>query len=333
MNSAYPLQTYIERFFTERLLAQSHATPNTVATYRDAFLLLIRFAAEQTGRNPAELGVKHVDANLVKCFLTYCQKERGNSARSNNTRLSAIRSFFRFVGDSEPQLDPHCQEVVKIRIKREYESHDARYLTVEEMKALVDAPDCSSWRGRRDRTLMLLMLHTGLRASEATHLRLRDVELGTGAHVRCTGKGGEERVILLPPDSKQALQSWVAERKAEFDDLLFMSTHGKALNKNAVQRLVLKHTKKASEKCPSLEKKRVTPLVLRHTAARQLLRKSNDPAKVARWLGRKSATRNELDANAKVELKEGAKAQTHLTESGYGQSVQKDGLVDFLETL
>ena len=333
MNAAYPLRSYIERFFTERLLTQSHVTPNTVATYRDAFLLLIRFAAKRTGRNPAELGVEHVDANLVKRFLAYCEQERGNSVRSNNTRLSAIRSFFRFVADSTPQLKPHCQEVVKIRIKRHVERDDTNYLTEAEMQALVDAPDCSSWLGRRDRTLMLLILDTGLRVSEVTRLRLRDVELGTGAHVRCTGNGGGERIILLPLGSKQALQRWVAERRAKSDDPLFLSTHGKALSQDSVQRLVRKHAGRASEKCSTLANKRVTPHVLRHTAAMQLLEKGVDRALIASYLGYVSAKTTELYVDADVGLKQGAMARTPPVEKDRDRCRPKDDVLEFLESL
>ena len=332
MNVTYPLQIHVRRFFTERLLLKSPVTPNTVATYRDAFLLLLRFAAEQTGRNPTALGVEHINADLVKRFLAFCENERGNSASSNNTRLSAIRSFFRYVGNSEPKLQQHCQEVLEIPNKR-YEKKDTGYLTEDEIKALENAPDCSSRLGRRDRTLLLLMLETGLRLSEVIGLRLRDVDLGTNAHVRCNANSPKERKTPLPPESLQALQDWVAERRAGPDDPLFRSTHGKALSQDAVQRLVRKHANKASEKCPSLKGRRVTPHMLRHTAAMQLLRKGKDRGLIGRWLGYKSAEGNGVDGNEGGELKEGAKVHTHSIKSGYDQSVQKDELLEFLGTL
>ena len=332
MNVAYPLRTYVRRFFTERLLVESHATPNTVATYRVALLLLLRFVAEQTGRNPSELGVERINADLVGRFLAYRENKRGNSMSSSNTRLSAIRSFFRYVAESEPKLQLHCREVLGIRNK-EYKKQHARYLTKEEIKELMEAPDGSSWLGRRDRMLLLLMLKAGLRISEVIGLRIRDVELGTNAHVRCNANGPKERKTPLPPESQQALQNWVSDRRAGPDDPLFMSTHGKPLSQDAVQRLVRKHAKKASEKCPSLEDRRVTPHVLRHTAAMQLLQEGKDHGLIGRWLGYKSGKGNGVDGDEGVELKEGAKAQTHSIKSGYDQSVQKDELLEFLETL
>ena len=332
MNAGYPLWTYVPRFFTERLLMQLHATPKTVVTYRDAFLLFLRFASERTGRNAKELGVEDVDANLVERFLTFCEEERGNSARSNNTRLSAIRSFFRYVAESEPQLQPHCLAVLEIPGKP-YKKRVGDYLTGEEMQALMNAPDCSSRLGRRDRTLLLLMLQTGLRLSEAIALRLRDVELGTDAHVRCNADSPKERVTPLLPESLEALQIWVEERSAGADNPLFMSTHGKALSQDAVQRLVRKHADRASEKCSTLANKRVTPRMLRHTAARQHRKNGVEPSRIARWLGYKSVETNAEDVHAGMESKGSAKAQTRPNESGHDRSGQKDELLEFLESL
>ena len=336
MNVAYPLQIYVRRFFTERFLINSPPTPNTVATYRDAFRLLLRFVEKETGRSPNALGVEHIDADLVKRFVTFCEKERGNSASSSNTRLSAIRSFFRYVGESEPKLRQHCQEVRAIpntSIGNEQDRiKDAGYLTWVEIEAFVSAPDRSSWLGRRDWTLLVLMLGTGLRISEAIGLRLRDVEFGADPHVRCNAGSPKERKVPLPPGSAQDLQNWVRQRRAGSDEPLFVSTHGKALSRYAIQRLVRKHAEGASKKCPSLEKKRVTPHVLRRTFARQLMLTGEDFDRIRRLLGHRSAAK-EADVDTKVELQEGATGQTHSRGGGYDRSVQKDELLEYLDTL
>ena len=213
MIETFALPAYVQRFFTERLMSQMHASPNTVASYRDTFRLLLAFAEERTGRVPTALRVVDVDAELVGLFLTFCEEERGNSVRSRNTRLAAIRSFFKYVAVNEPQLLLHCQKVLAIPVKR-YDRRAVDFLSRDEMEALVAAPDCSSWFGRRDRTLLLVMLQTGLRVSEVIELRTCDVELGTGAHVRCTGKGRKERATPLRSDSRKALREWIAEQSS-----------------------------------------------------------------------------------------------------------------------
>ena len=312
MNSNYPLQTYVRRFFTERLPLELHATPSTVANYRHALLLFFHFVADHIKGDPTELGVEDIDADLVEGFRASCER-RGNSASSNNTRLTAIRSLFRYVGECEPKLREHCKEVWSIsntNITDEPDKRkDRRYLTKEEVKALMNAPDCSSRLGRRDRTL-LLMLKSGLRISEVIGLRLRDVEFGSDPNVRCNADSPKERRTPLFSESLGALQSWISERRARPDDPLFVSTHGKALSHDAVQRLVHKHAKKASEECASLEEKRVTPHVLRHTAARQLQQDGVDRGQIARWLGYKSAARNEVKVDGKIEPKVRGKDQT-----------------------
>ena len=210
MIATYPLPVYVQRFFTERLLTQMQASPNTIASYRDTFRLLLRYAEAQTRLPPTELHVAHIDADIIGRFLTFCEEERGNSARSRNTRLAAIRSFFKYVAGCEPQLLHHCQKVLAMPSKR-HEKRVVDFLTRDEMEALLKAPDQSTWFGRRDRVLLLTMLQTGLRVSELIGLRVRDVELGTGPHLRCMGKGRKERATPLRADSRDALRSWLAQ--------------------------------------------------------------------------------------------------------------------------
>lgn len=337
MKVDYPFWKYVRRFFEERLLREQRATPNTVATYRDALLLLLRFVEEQEGCDPDKLGVEHIDADLVKRFVTFQKERRGNNVSSYNTRLTAIRSFFRYVGESEPNLRQHCWEVCRIpnRSIRNEENRrkDSGYLTREEIEALIGAPNRSSWLGQRDRTLLLLMVGTGLRISEVIGLRLRDVDIGTGVIVKCSAGSPKERKILLPQRSAQALQNWVTERRGEPDDPLFMSTHGKALSRNTVQHLVRKYAERAAKECQSLHEKRVTPQALRRTFARQLGLAGQYPDQIRRLLGHKFAGWKETDVIANVGLREGAEDPRRLTDIGDEQSTRGNELVEFLKTL
>ena len=339
MNSDYPLRTYVRRFFTERLPLEVHATPSTVANYRHALFLFFRFVADHIKRDPTELEVEDIDANLVKEFRASC-KERGNSASSNNTRLTAIRSLFRYIGECEPKLYEHCKKIWVISNQNitDEESNeqgkrkDRPYLTEEEVKALMNAPDSSSRLGRRDRALLLLMLKTGLRTSEVIALRLRDIELGANPYVRCNADGPKERRTPLFSETLVALRSWISERRARRDDPLFLSTHRKALSHDAVQRLVHKHAKKAIEECASLGQKRVTPHVLRYTAARQFQKDGVDRGQIARWLGYKSAARNEVNVDGEIEPTVKGKDQTRPDGSGHDQSEREYELLEFLKS-
>lgn len=332
MINTYPLPIYVQRFFTDRLLTQMQASPNTVASYRDTFRLLLRYAEEHVGLPPTKLHVAHVDASLVGRFLTFCEDERGNSARSRNTRLAAIRSFFKYVSSNEPQLLLHCQKILAMPSKR-HEKRVVDFLTREEMEALLKVPDLTTWFGRRDRALLLTMLQTGLRVSELINLRIADVELGTGAHLRCMGKGRKERATPLRPDSRDALRSWVAQSGAAPTEPLFATIKGVPLSRDAVERIVRKHVVIASVICPTLATKRVSPHVLRHTAAMQLLQNGVDRTIIALWLGHESVGTTQVYIHADIQMKERAMALTKPVDAPDGRYQPGDKLLSFLEAL
>jgi site-specific recombinase XerD len=201
----YPLPVYVQRFFTERLANQLRASPNTVASYRDSFRLLLRYTAERLGRGPTDLQIADLDAELVGDFLSHVEGSRHNGTRTRNARLSAIRSFFKYVALNEPQLLHHCQRILAMPAKR-YEKRTIDYLTQPEIEALIAAPDLATWYGRRDRALLMVALQTGLRVSELIGLTGADVVLSTGAYVRCMGKGRKERATPLRADSVKVLR-------------------------------------------------------------------------------------------------------------------------------
>ncbi|MGR3761925.1 tyrosine-type recombinase/integrase [Roseobacteraceae bacterium NS-SX3] len=273
-----------------------------------------------------------MDAPLIGRFLTHCEEERGNSARSRNTKLAAIRSFFKYVAVNEPQLLMHCQKVLAMPSKR-HEKRVIDFLQRAEIDALLAAPDLSSWHGRRDRTLLLTMIQTGLRVSEAISLKVSDVELGTGAHVRCFGKGRKERATPLRPDCRGAIKQWLAETRAEPNDRVFASQTGGSLSRDAIERLVRKHVANAADRCPSLRSKRVTPHVLRHTAAMQLLQSGVDRTVIALWLGHESVETTQMYLHADIELKERAMKKTQASGKPSGRYRPPDDLLAFLESL
>ena len=329
---AASFSSLLQRFFTNRLVRQLGASPNTVAGYRDTFRLLLRFAADRLGRPPSELRVEDLEAPFLGQFLDHLEQERGNSVRTRNTRLAAVRGFFRYISFTEPAYALHCQRVLAIPAKR-YERRPVEFLTEVEATALVDAPDCAKWIGRRDRTILLVALQTGLRNSEITSIRHQDVELGTGAHVRCLGKGRKTRCTPLRPDVAQALAAWLSESSGTPDAPVFSSSRGGPLSPDALQRLVAKHTMTASQTCPSLAGRRVTPHTLRHAAAMSLLRHGVDLSVIALWLGHESTETTQIYLHADMELKE--RALAHATSLGTipERFQPTDSLLAFLESL
>jgi integrase/recombinase XerD len=268
-------------------MGQCGASPLTIANYRDAFCLLIAFAQRTLKKLSPKLSVQDLDAPFITRFLDYLEKERGNSPRSRNVRLAAIHSFFNYVALHEPTASAVAQRVLAIRSKR-CAKQPVDFLTRAESEAVLAAPNQDTWSGRRDRTLLLVALQTGLRVSELIGLRCQDVFLETGAHVRCTGKGRKSRSIPLRKDVVVALRQWMKERNGQPSEAVFMNSRHQPLSRDGVQYILAQHVKCARAKCPSLDTKRVSPHVLRHSTAMNLLQHGVDRSVIALWLGHES---------------------------------------------
>lgn len=324
----------VQAFFSDRLLRQRRASPHTIAAYRTTFRLLLRFATTRLGRTPSHLVLADLDAAFIGEFLDHLESERGNSARSRNARLAALHAFFRYVALTEPAHALHCQRALAIPSKR-FERGIVEFLDDKEVDALLAAPDPTTWIGRRDRAILLVAVQTGLRVSELTALRRQDVALGTGAHVRCHGKGRKLRCTPLRRDVVKVLDAWLRERPTALDTPLFpsSSSRGERLSADAVERLVAKHTATTKKRCPSLASKRITPHTLRHTAAMQLLRRGVDRSVIALWLGHESIETTQIYLHADLELKEKALAHTSCSGLAPGRFRPDDRLLAFLDGL
>lgn len=322
----------LQAFFTERLLNQRRASPNTVTAYRNTFRLLLRFAAKRLGLEPSSLRVVDLNAEFVGKFLDHLEQERGNSARTRNARLAALRAFFHYVAFTEPAHALICQRVLAIPSKR-FLRGIVEFLADDEVDTLLAAPDTTSWIGRRDRALLLLAVQTGLRVSELTALRRSDVILGAGAHVRCHGKGRKLRCTPLRPDVVRVLDAWLSELPPAADQPVFPTSRGGSISVDAVERRVAKHAASASLSCPSLRDKRVTPHTLRHTTAMHLLGRGVDLSVIALWLGHESIETTQVYLHADMRLKEEALARTTPSGITPGRFQPKDTLLAFLDSL
>jgi site-specific recombinase XerD len=326
------LAPLLEAFFLDRLLRQQRASPNTIASYRDTFRLLLAFAEKRLLKAPSALLLSDIDAPFVGSFLDYLESQRNNSVRTRNARLAAIHSFFRFIAIGEPAHSALIQRVLAIPHKR-FDRNLVCFLARTEIDALLEAPDRNSWIGCRDHALLLTMIQTGLRVSELIHLKREDVCLERGAHIRCRGKGRKERSTPLSSQTVAVLRTWFKQNAATSSEPLFPSRRDGVLSRDAVERLVKKHAATACKKCPTLINKNVSPHVLRHTAAVQLLEAGVDRSVIALWLGHESVETTQIYLDADLAIKERALDKTALPNTKPGRFRPPDQLLAFLETL
>lgn len=324
----------LEAFFTDRLTRQRQASPNTVASYRDALRLLLRFVNDRTGKAPCDLDFADLDAATIGAFLEHLEVERGNSVVTRNSRLAALRSFFSYAAFSCPEHAALIGRVLAIPQKRT-DRAIVCYLTHAELDALFASPDRSTWIGRRDHALLVVAAQTGLRVSELTGLRIQDVHLDTGAHVACHGKGRKDRCTPLTANTVSVLAAWMRERAGEPDAPLFPSrgrTRGR-LSRDSVEHLVHKHAVAAHQRCPSLQRKIVSPHTLRHSCAMALLASGADVATVALWLGHEGLESTTPYVHADLATKERAIARTAPPGTEPGRYRPTDRLLAFLDNL
>jgi integrase/recombinase XerD len=322
----------LQAFFTDRLGHQRNASPHTVAAYRDTFRLLLAFVTARTGKPASRLDICDLDAATITSFLTHLEHDRGNTARTRNARLAAIHAFFTYAAPGHPEHAGLIARVLAIPAKR-HQQADITFLDAQEAEALLNAPDQRTWLGRRDRALILVTLQCGLRVSELTAMSCSDVHLGTGAHVRCHGKGRKDRLTPLTPATVSMLASWLTERNGNPADPLFPTASGHPLSRDAVAKLLAKHHQRAAERCPSLAGKTVTPHILRHTAAMSLLHAGVDTTVIALWLGHEQIQTTSIYLHADLSIKEQALARTAPLHTTPGRYRPPDPLLAFLQAL
>ncbi len=322
----------LEAFFTQRLISQKRASPHTIAAYRDGFRLLLAFAQDRTGKAPSQLEFDDLDAPTIGAFLDHLERERGNSAQSRNARLAAIHSLFRFAALRHPEHAALIARVLAIPPKR-FDRTIVPFLERAETGALLAAPDQDRWTGRRDHALLTVAVQTGMRVSELRGLTCGDVQLGSGARIRCTGKGRKQRSTPLTRSTAKILAAWMRERAGQPGDPLFPTSRGRALSRDAVALLVTKYATIAAKTCPALRAKPVSPHTLRHTAAMNLLRSGVDPAVIALCLGHANLRSVERYIHADMRIKERALARTTPIGSSPQRYRPPDRLMAFLEAL
>jgi integrase/recombinase XerD len=322
----------LQAWFTDRLIRERNASPHTIASYRDTIRLLLTYASEHLAVEPSRLDLGQLDAPLIAAFLDYLEADRGCSPRTRNTRLAAIRTFYRYCLLRHPEHAATIERVLQIGPKR-HERTLVTYLTEPELDALIDAPDRSSWTGRRDHAIIVLLAQTGLRASELTGLCCGDIHLGTGAHATTTGKGRKQRITPLTKDTQAVLRGWLDERGGTAAAPLFPTSTGTRLTRKSLARRIATHATHAARRCPSLTTKTITPHALRHTAAMRLLHADVDTTVIALWLGHEQVETTQMYLHADLAIKERALERTKPLDSKPGRYRPPDTLLRFLDGL
>jgi site-specific recombinase XerD len=324
--------TLLEGYFTQRLMRQRQASAHTIASYRDSFRLLLEFVQKRLHKAPSALALEDIDAPLVTAFLDELEQVRGVRARTRNLRLTAVHSFFRYAAYEVPTHAAQIQRVLAIPAKR-FDRALVPFLSRPEVDALLAAPNPRTWSGRRDHALILLAVQTGLRLSELTGLERDDLHLGIGAHVRVLGKGRKERCTPLSKNTRAVLAAWLLEPLRAADQPLFPNARGARLSAHGVHYLLSKHVAAAGQKCPSLQGKRVSPHVLRHTTAMDLLQEGVDQSVIALWLGHESIETTQVYLDANLALKEQVLDMTAPPGGKPGRYRPDDQLLAFLKGL
>jgi len=332
MTDTVSLASLLERFFTQRLMQERRVSPHTIGSYRDTFRLFLKFVQQCRHKPPSALAFEDINAPLVIAFLDHLEKQRGLSVRSRNLRLTAIRSFFRYVSFELPTHSEQIQRVLAIPSKR-FTRTLVRFLTRPEVDALLAAPDRHTWFGRRDHAFILMAAQTGLRLSEITAITRDDLVLEAGAHVRVIGKGRKERCTPLAKPTAAVLKAWLREPLQGDRRLLFPNAKGGRLTVHGVKYMLNKHAATAAKACPSLKKKRVTVHLFRHTMALEMLQAGVDRAVIALWLGHESVETTQIYLEATLTMKEQALAGMTPPYGRPGRFRPGDQLLGFLNSL
>lgn len=322
----------VQQFFCNFLMNQENASRETISSYRDTFRLFVHFLKVRKGIKASDITFERMNTETVINFLDYLEKERMNSIRTRNNRLAAIRSFMQYVSHKNPELISITERILAIPMKR-YNRHLVGFLSKDEMNALLNAPDITTWNGRRDHNMFLILYNTGARVSEIISLKVQDVSLQKNGFVHIHGKGRKERTIPLWKKTIYALKKWIKELNGSAESSLFPNIRGETMSRSGVEYRLRQAAKKASIKYPSLQKKHISPHTFRHTTAMHLLQAGVDISVIALWLGHESPVTTHMYIEADLALKEKALKTIQAPHTGKFRYHPSEDLLKFLESL
>jgi site-specific recombinase XerD len=322
----------VQAFFAEHLQQQRAMSPRTVATYRDAFVLFLDFAKSRLCKQPTAIRLRDVTPTLILAFLDYLERERGNSVRSRNARLAALRAFLKFAGRRDVTALHVVEQALDVPMKR-FERPMVGFLSREEMLAIIGEPG-RSWTTQRDHLLLRMLYNTGARVSEIVAIKVADVMLDGAACVHLHGKGRKQRAVPLWRSTVKQIKAWLKfNPQLEPSSPLLPNRDSRAMTRgNVTQRLALA-LKAAATAQPQLAKRRISPHTVRHTTAMHLLQSGVDITVIALWLGHESPITTHHYVEADLAMKERALARLQEPDAALRRFRAPDSLVEFLKTL
>lgn len=322
----------LQRFFVDRLMQQQNVSPRTISAYRDSFRLLLSYIERTAGKSPASVTLKDFSATLILQFLTYLESERHNSIRSRNARLAAIRAFAHYIALQCPPAIDLAQRILSIPMKR-FEKPLLGFLTRDEVQAMLATTDIHSWCGRRDHLLLTLLYNTGARVSELIEMRVSDVVLDVAPCVRLHGKGRKQRTVPFWRNTASEIRQWLTYAALCPEQPLVPNRQGRAMTRSNVAERITRMVDRATEACPQLRNRRISPHTLRHTSAMHLLQAGVDITVIALWLGHESPVTTHGYVEADLAMKERALAAIEPLEKKRKRFHPTDKLLKFLERL
>lgn len=297
-----PIAPHITAFLQQRLPIERRASGNTCDSYAYAFKLLFEYASSCLKTNPSQLHLEQIDAPLIVNFLNHLETTRSNGASSRNVRLAAIKSFMRYMEYRVPAALDQIRRILAIPTKKT-NVRLVKHLTAEELQAIFDSPDPTVRDGIRDRAMLHLCFAGGLRVSELVGLQTADLKLQPQATVLVHGKGRKQRCLPLWKETASALRAWLSLRGDVLVPELFVNARGESMTRSGFEYILRKHVRTAQKHCQSLNAKRVSPHVLRHTCALTILQATKDLRKVSLWLGHASMQTTEMYVRADPTVK------------------------------
>ncbi|MDR2374607.1 MAG: site-specific integrase [Bifidobacteriaceae bacterium] len=326
------LATALQRYFAVYARTQRDLSDNTIGAYRDTWRLLIKHLAAASGKPASAIDFDILDAGHVTAFLDHLERDRGNSASTRNTRLTAIRAVLTHAQSDLPEHSATITRILAIPRKR-HPKPILEFLNRDETDALLAAPDRTTWTGRRDHVLLALAIQTGLRISELRSLTTADIHLGGAPHVTCLGKGRRRRATPLTKLTANIMGAYLAERATKPGTALFNGPRGQHLSRDAIEHRLAKHLTKAAATCPSIGEKNITMHALRHTAAMNLLAEGVDIAVIAMWLGHQNTHSTDAYLHADMTIKQAAIDRTRPPNTKPGTYQPQPDILDWLSHL
>jgi site-specific recombinase XerD len=325
--------TLVQAYFAEYLTQQRALSAQTIATYRDGFVLFLGFAESRLGKSPDAITMADITPDMIIAFLDHLERQRHNSVRSRNARLAALRSFLKFAAHRDVESLQVIERALGVPVKR-FERPMFGYLSREEMLAVIGNPD-QSWTSQRDHVLILLMYNTGARVSEITAVKVGEVVLDErSACIHLHGKGRKQRSVPLWHSTVKSVRAWL-RLNPQFDAAspLLPSRNGHAMTRNNVTQRLALAVAAATESNPDLAKRRISPHSIRHTTAMHLLQAGIDISVIALWLGHESPVTTHHYVEADMTMKERALSSLHEPEAKIQRYRAPDSLIDFLKRL